>query len=140
MVVEGTPYVFAGELVVDAPTELVSGCTRRRVLIRNDGADVTCASTAVRLHDGRVVLVLPRLVGGVEGRPIKVEIALTEDTRSVGPPQDLVQALQAHGLSLDGLAKHELRHLVSLVREARDPTVRAQRIAAVMERLEALAS
>ena len=47
-------------------------------------------------------------------------------------PTDLRTAMQADGLTLDGMSEREIRHLVSMVREARDPAVRQERIADVV--------
>ena len=47
-------------------------------------------------------------------------------------PTDLRGAMTAEGLTLEGLSEREVRHLVSMVREARDPTVRRARIADVI--------
>jgi hypothetical protein len=47
-------------------------------------------------------------------------------------PTDLRAAMAAEGLTLEGMGERDVRHLVSMVREARDPTVRRARIADVI--------
>ena len=47
-------------------------------------------------------------------------------------PSDLRAAMTAEGLTLEGMGEREVRHLVSMVREARDPAVRRARITDVI--------
>jgi hypothetical protein len=47
-------------------------------------------------------------------------------------PADLRAAMAAEGQTLEGMGERDVRHLVSMVREARDPAVRRARIADVI--------
>jgi hypothetical protein len=48
-------------------------------------------------------------------------------------PADLDRALAAAGLDLDGFDVSRVRHLVSMVAEARDPVIRAARVGLAVE-------
>lgn len=138
MVVEGEPYFFADELVLDVPVDTAGGCTRKSILLRREHSPDAVKSTAVRLHDGRVVIVLPPTICATQCKAIRVEVTPVQDARRAQAPADLLKILQGKGLMvvLESLPEHEIRHLISMVREARNLTVRAERIAAVVERLE----
>jgi len=133
VILEGDTFAFAGEVVLEAPVELAGGCTRKRVTVAVGAA--SAPTEAVRRHDGRVFLVLPGRLAVPAGARVRLEVEPRADGRSIEAPADLARVLAVHGLHLDPLPAHERRHLVSMVREARDPTVRAERIAAVIERL-----
>lgn len=121
----GRPTIWAGTRILEVPhlSPLVSSVTRRRVWIDwADGRPLT--GTIVRRRNLPPALVVPGDVGpgGV------LWLSLTEDRRQTTAPQDLVEALARGQASMDGLPERERRHLVSLVREAREPAVRQARI------------
>ena len=131
----GIPYAWRGKCVVDVQNlvPLVTDVTRARVFLQ--AAGTARAATIVRRRDRCPVLlysdatVAPFLLGWVRTLP---------DRRVSICPRDLADALAAAEISLVSLSDRQKRHLISMVREAREPGIRTQRIAGVIEYLKSL--
>lgn len=129
----GQPRRWGGRMVVECPhlRRFVESVTRLRVRIYD--ARGMSTGTIVRRRDKA-----PALLSDVESLPSFGWAIPRRDARTASPPTDLASALQTAGVTLDVLPTREARHLVSLVREAKDPTVRRQRIASVVSHLTSL--
>ena len=127
--VAGRPVRWAGQHVLAVPHrhDLVASVTRRRVCAHLGRRPVT--TTIVRRRDLAPALILPGPVpdGGL------VWTSPIGERRIPHIPEDLRQVLIERGLSIDGLNGLETRHLISMVREARDRDVRRQRIENIVE-------
>jgi len=121
----GRPTIWAGRAVLEVPHlhGLVVTTTRTRVRVARS-ARSAAGGTVVRRRQRPPALTAPDLPA--EGallwlRPV-------EDRRNTRLPTDLVVLLDRLGLSLDHIPDRDRRHLVSLVREARDRETRRQRL------------
>ncbi|WP_432832886.1 HAD family hydrolase [Dactylosporangium sp. CA-092794] len=125
---------WAGQHIMAAPhlAASVLTVTRRRVRASMHGHRPV-ATTLVRRRDLPPALLLPRAIDG----GALVWLGAVADLRSGTMPADLRETLVQRHLSTDGLSELELRHLVSMVREARDAEVRRIRIDNVVSFLEA---
>lgn len=130
----GVPSRWGGRTVLEAPNlaSLVVRTTRRACIVHAGSARQR--ATVVRRRDRLPALVLEE----PEGFTRLAWVTPVPDRRPVAPPSDLAAALASAGVSLDRLHRHEQRHLVSLVREAKDPCTRQSRIADVVAHLETL--
>ncbi len=130
-VVGGRPKAWAGRRILEAPNlaPLVARITRQAGSIHD--AEKTYPTTVVRRRTGPPAILLP------DGdRPMMLAwLVANPDRRPVRPPRDLQAALDAKGLSLDGLELHEVRHLVSMVREAKHLDTRSARIDQILAHL-----
>lgn len=132
--VVGGPLVrWAERDVVESPhlAPLVERATSVACLLHTRAGCRPC--TVVRRRSRGPALVLPDR----HGVPPLGWLVPEHDRRPAVPPGDLAAHLDQAGLTLDGLPVHDRRHLVSLVREAKDATTRAARIADVVEHLRA---
>jgi FMN phosphatase YigB (HAD superfamily) len=121
----GRPATWAAAKIVAVPhlSWLVASVTRCRVRM-DIGQARQLRSTIVRRRDLAPALVVPQDLGW-EGL---AWLSATENRRNAIVPRDLAEALAAVGASMDGFPEREHRHLVSLVREARNPEIRNARI------------
>lgn len=125
----GSPMEWGGQRIIEAPhlAALVVSVTRCRVRVHPpEGRAFT--TTVVRRRGLPPAVLMPARehVGGL------LWLSSVPDRRSSVMPDDLAEALWAAGVSLDGLSERERRHLVSMAREAKDPTVREMRIADIV--------
>lgn len=116
---------WGGQPIVEVPhlAPHVVSVTRCRVRVALPGGRVV-TSTVVRRRGLPAALLLPTAAAedGI------LWLAPVVDRRSTRVPADLEEALTAAGISLDGMPDREIRHLVSMVREAKDAEVRRGRI------------
>jgi HAD superfamily hydrolase (TIGR01509 family) len=131
----GTPESWAGRSILKVPhlAPLVESMTRRPVLLQS--ADGTQHAVIVRRRHRFPVLVLHDITGCF---PAFGWLSLRADHRPVQPPKDLAEALERAELSLSYLPVHDQRHMVSLVREAKNSEVRTARINNIIDHLQRL--
>lgn len=132
--VAGTAVSWAGQPTIPAPhlDELVLAMTRYRVRVSLPGGRIV-TSTVVRRRSQPPALLLPAAArnGGI------LWLAPVADRRNSIIPADLLDVLARENLSLDVMSDHERRHLVSMVREAKDESVRQLRIEDIVTFLRA---
>ncbi len=124
---------WAGHTVVAAPhlSALLAPVTRRRVRAFFGDRPAVAAAQA-RRRDLTPVLIVPEShLGGL------VWLTAAGARRDHTIPADLHAALDQHSISVDGLSDRELMHLTAMVREAADADVRRDRIASVVQYLQA---
>lgn len=85
---------------------------------------------------GRAAMRPPDQVALWEGDSLTMRIRVCSARRTRRVPADLDRALAAAETGLDGLDESTVRHLLSMVTEARDPQIRATRITAAVAAAE----
>jgi hypothetical protein len=133
----GIPREWAGRQVLDVPNlaALVISVTRARIIMHTGSG--TIPGEVVRRRDRSPALVAndsrvtPPAVSWIRIRP---------DRRMNNCPEDLARALSAAGVSIEDLPTGEQRQLIGMVREARDPAIRNQRIADIVQGLRPFCS
>ena len=68
-----------------------------------------------------------------DGQPVKLRLRALPDRRPRQIPGDLRWALEAAGTTLDHLGTPATQHLLLMVAEAAEPSIRAQRVRAAVE-------
>jgi len=126
-VVGGRAERWAGQLIWPAAhlVSLVERVTRRRVSIHVPGREEAVRTMLVRRRGRPPALVVPPALAMEEGVAWLSARALARGARV---PPDLAAAMAAARLSPDALGEDARRHLYSMVREAKDPVVREERI------------
>lgn len=122
---------WAGQRIVESShlRPLVARVTALRCRVHAGGRTWCC--TLRRRQAGPPALIIE----DTETFPALGWLAPIADRRTAQPPRDLAAAMAAARVSLDELPLRERRHLVSLVREAKDPATRTARISHVVDHL-----
>ncbi len=125
-VVAGDATVWARETVVEADNlaSVVVRTTRFRCSVQT--AAGRAPTSVVRRKSEAPAVVIPP---GFDYQGLAWVVA-TPDRRPTAAPSDLQAALEAEGISsvLDRMVEHERRHLISMVREAKNRPTRGERI------------
>lgn len=122
---------FAERDIVPCPhlASLVRDVTRARFNASVDGQTVKCELVRRRMQ--------PPALYRIDGGPPPQLTWLTAAVRATyRVPHDLSESLGSAGVTLDHLSTQDRRHLISLVRESRDPLVRRMRIADVVQHVK----
>jgi FMN phosphatase YigB (HAD superfamily) len=132
--VGGRVMQWAGRPVWAAPqlTDLVEPVTRRRVRLHFEAKEPPVHTMLLRRRGRSPALLLP---GSGRSRDGIAWVSALTLQRPVRPPADLVAALNATRLTDQHLSPESQRHLYAMVREAKNPAVRAQRVDDVLSYL-----
>ena len=133
--VAGPARSWAGRWVTSAPQlqTLVRTVTRAHVLVQTKNRVMSATVVRRRKEPPAVCCDRPQ-----ERPPLLAWLRERPDHRWVDCPSDLASALNTAGLPFASLPIRDQRHIVSLVREAKDPAVRIVRITDIVNHLRSL--
>lgn len=119
---------WGGRLIIDAPNldVLVRDRTRFHCTLQTMNSQLRASVIRRKSQPPAVVTEVP--LSAKAGTLILGWLVPMRDRRTDSPPSDMIAAIEREGITMDGLPLTERRHLVSLVRESKNPEVRTERI------------
>jgi hypothetical protein len=130
--VTGQARAVSGCVLIILPYAAPTGASRgRRYRVELRGGP-TMTRVVLSVH-GQAALRPPGARPLTDGQPVKLRLRALPNRRPRQIPGDLRRALEAAGTTLDHLGTPAAQHLLLMVTETSEPSIRAQRVRAAVQ-------